>query len=144
MIEVLKQRWPELFGVKNQPIALGSYEAIRDALETPEEDHRALRKTIGKHCATLHYVRAVAAGVDRLGIDGITSPVSEAHRAAANVLREQMEGKIQFRRKKRKDKEKAAKLEAEPSEAAIYAALTRPSAPAPVVIVKKRRMVVQP
>lgn len=127
MIEILTERWPELFGTKSQPLALGI--TTRIAAELGFTD-REVSKVIAKHCSKPRYITAISEGVQRRDIDGTLTDVTEAHQARAKQTLIDMA---------------AAQERRVSGKAARRAANNKPQvipdlSPKPVVIVKKRRV----
>lgn len=135
MITLLSEKWPALFAVPDQPIALGSAEQIAKLLNLPMEDVVA---AIKGHCASHAYISAIAAGKPRLSINGEVSEVKKAHQEHAQQFKA-----AGYRAISKTAKRKASRRR---KNAAIGVDLKMPTTPKPVVsvVVKKRRSVVLP
>lgn len=130
MIELLKSKWPLLFERTDQPLAIGTAEAIRTALALDDEAFRALQKAFGKHVNRPSYLRALANGRSRMDITGQRHPVAPGH---VSVAQKMLADKLAAKARK-----KAAKAESE----ANSVPATQPTVKtAPVVIIKKRRVI---
>lgn len=94
-----------------QPLAIGIHKAIIAA--HPEIDKAALRWTLQRHTSATKYLKAVAAGGSRFGLDGEPSGdiTPEQQKQATQDLRDRFRKQAEQRREQLKAQEHQAKLE---------------------------------
>lgn len=93
-----------------QPLAIGIHKSVMAA--HPGLDKDAVRKALQRHTASTRYLKAVAAGGARYGLDGAASGevTPEQKKLAADSLRERFRKQAEQRREAEKAKEIQAKL----------------------------------
>ena len=93
-----------------QPLAIGIHKSVMAA--HPGLDKDAVRKALQRHTASTRYLKAVAAGGARYGLDGQPSGevTAEQKKLAADGLRERFRKQAEQRRDAEKAKEIQAKL----------------------------------
>ncbi len=93
-----------------QPLAIGIHKAIMAA--HPDIDKNALRKTLQRHTASIKYLKAVAAGGPRFGLDGVPQGdiTPEQQQLANQDLKERFRKQAEQRRDALKALEHKAKL----------------------------------
>ena len=93
-----------------QPLAIGIHKSVMAA--HPGLDKDAVRKALQLHTASTRYLKAVAAGGARYGLDGAASGevTPEQKKLAADSLRERFRKQPEQRREAEKAKEIQAKL----------------------------------
>ena len=93
-----------------QPLAIGIHKAIMVA--HPDIDKNALRKTLQRHTASIKYLKAVARGGTRFGLDGVPQGdiTAEQRQQANEDLRERFRNQAEQRRNALKALEHKAKL----------------------------------
>ena len=93
-----------------QPLAIGIHKSVMAA--HPGLDKDAVRKALQRHTASTRYLKAVAAGGARYGLDGAASGevTPEQKKLAADGLRERFRKQAEQRREAEKAKEIQAKL----------------------------------
>lgn len=93
-----------------QPLAIGIHKSVMAA--HPGLDKDAVRKALQRHTASTRYLKAVAAGGARFGLDGQPSGevTPEQKKLAADGLRERFRKQAEQRREAEKAKEIQAKL----------------------------------
>ena len=94
-----------------QPLAIGIHKAIIAA--HPDIDKAALRRTLQRHTASTKYLKAVAAGDSRFGLDGVpTSDITPEQQKQANQdLKDRFHKQAEQRREQLKAQEHQAKLQ---------------------------------
>lgn len=94
-----------------QPLAVGIHKAIIAA--HPDIDKAALRRTLQRHTASTRYLKVVAAGGSRFGLDGVpTGDITpEQQKQATQDLRDRFRKQAEQRREQLKAQEHQAKLE---------------------------------
>jgi ProP effector len=94
-----------------QPLAIGIHKAI--IATHPEIDKAALRRTLQYHTSSTKYLKAVAAGGSRFGLDGapIGDITPEQQKQATQDLRDRFRKQAEQRREQLKAQEHQAKLE---------------------------------
>ena len=93
-----------------QPLAIGIHKSVMAA--HPGLDKDAVRKGLQRHTASTRYLKAVAAGGARYGLDGAPSGevTPEQKKLAADGLRERFRKQAEQRREAEKAREIQAKL----------------------------------
>lgn len=93
-----------------QPLAIGIHKLVMAA--HPGFDKDAVRKALQRHTASTRYLKAVAAGGARFGLDGQPSGevTPEQKKLAADGLRERFRKQAEQRREAEKAKQIQAKL----------------------------------
>jgi ProP effector len=93
-----------------QPLAIGIHKAIMAA--HPEIGKAALRKTLQRHTASTKYLKAVAAGGIRFGLDGLPhgDVTAEQQKQANENLKDRFRKQAEQRRELLKAQERQAKL----------------------------------
>ena len=153
----LTERWPGVFNVKQPvPLAIGIDGELLAAM--PEITNAQLRRVLAQWCNRPCYLRALIAGGDRHGLEGVQGTVAEdaAKRAmaqmealTANVFEktkakraaikaEEARQAEATRKKAEKAAEQAKKAASAPPQAKPAAATPKPTG-GPVIVVKKRR-----
>ena len=93
-----------------EPLAIGIHKAI--LASHPEIDKGALRKTLQRHMASTKYLKSVAAGGARFGLDqlpaGDVTPEQQGH--ANQALKDRFRKQAEQRRELLKAQEQRAKL----------------------------------
>jgi len=94
-----------------QPLAIGIHKAIIAA--QPDIDKAALRRTLQRHTASTRYLKAVAAGGSRFGLDGEpTGDITPEQLKQANQdLKDRFRKQAEQRREQLKAEEHQAKLQ---------------------------------
>lgn len=94
-----------------RPLAIGVHKAIMAA--HPDIDKSALRKALQRHTASTRYLKAVAAGGARFGLDGAPQGdiTSEQQQQANQDLKERFRKQAEQRRESLKAAEHQAKLD---------------------------------
>lgn len=94
-----------------QPLAIGIHKAIIAA--HPDIDKAALRRTLQRHTYSTKYLKAVAAGGSRFGLDGVpTGDITPEQREQANQdLKDRFRKLAEQRREQIKAQEHQAKLQ---------------------------------
>jgi len=94
-----------------QPLAIGIHKAIIAA--HPDIDKAALRQTLQRHTASTRYLKAVAAGGSRFGVDGVpTGDITPEQQKQANQdLKDRFRKLAEQRREQLKAQEHQAKLQ---------------------------------
>lgn len=94
-----------------QPLAIGIHKAILAAY--PDIDKAALRRTLQRHTASTKYLKAVAAGGSRFGLDGeATGDITPEQLTQANQdLKDRFRKQAEQRREQLKAQEHQAKLQ---------------------------------
>jgi ProP effector len=94
-----------------QPLAIGIHKAIIAA--HPDIDKAALRRTLQRHTASTRYLKAVAAGGSRFGLDGMPSSdiTPEQQKQANQDLKDRFRKQAEQRREQLKAQEHQAKLQ---------------------------------
>ena len=94
-----------------QPLAVGIHKAIIAA--HPDIDKAALRRTLQRHTASTRYLKVVAAGGSRLGLDGVpTGDITPEQQKQANQdLKDRFRKQAEQRREQLKAQEHQAKLQ---------------------------------
>jgi ProP effector len=93
-----------------QPLAIGIHKTIMSA--NPEIDKGALRTTLQRHTASTKYLKAVASGSVRFGLDGMPAGdiTLEQKQQANQCLKERFRIQAEHRRDAQKAQEYQAKL----------------------------------
>jgi ProP effector len=93
-----------------QPLAIGIHKTIMAA--HPEIDKGALRMTLQRHTASTKYLKAVASGSVRFGIDGMPAgDITQEQKQQANqCLKERFRKQAEQHRDEQKALERQAKL----------------------------------
>lgn len=94
-----------------QPLAIGIHKAIITA--HPDIDKGALRRTLQRHTSSTKYLKSVAAGGSRFGLDGVpTGDVTAEQQKQANQdLKDRFRKLAEQRREQLKAQEHQAKLQ---------------------------------
>ena len=94
-----------------QPLAVGIHKAIIAA--HPDIDKAALRRTLQRHTASTRYLKVVAAGGSRFGLDGVpTGDITPEQQKQANQdLKDRFRKQAEQRREQLKAQEHQAKLQ---------------------------------
>ncbi len=94
-----------------KPLSIGIHKAIIAA--HPEIDKATLRWTLQRHTSATKYLKAVAAGGSRFGLDGEPSGdiTPEQQKQATQDLRDRFRKQAEQRREQLKGQEHQAKLE---------------------------------
>ena len=94
-----------------QPLAVGIHKAIIAA--HPDIDKAALRRTLQRHTASTMYLKVVAAGGSRFGLDGVpTGDITPEQQKQANQdLKDRFRKQAEQRREQLKAQEHQAKLQ---------------------------------
>ena len=94
-----------------QPLAIGIHKAIFAV--HPDIDKAALRRTLQRHTASTRYLKAVAAGGSRFGLDGVpTGDITPEQQKQANQdLKDRFRKLAEQRREQLKAQEHQAKLQ---------------------------------
>lgn len=94
-----------------QPLAVGIHKAIIAA--HPDIDKAALRRTLQRHTASTRYLKVVAAGGRRFGLDGVpTGDITPEQQKQANQdLKDRFRKQAEQRREQLKAQEHQAKLQ---------------------------------
>lgn len=94
-----------------QPLAIGIHKSIFAA--HPDIDTAALRRTLQRHTASTRYLKAVAAGGSRFGLDGVATVdiTPEQQKQANQDLKDRFRKQAELRRDKLKAQEHQAKLQ---------------------------------
>lgn len=94
-----------------QPLAIGIHKAIIAA--HPDIDKAALRQTLQRHTASTRYLKAVAAGGSRFGLDGVpTGDVTPEQQKQANQdIKDRFRKQAEQRREQLKAEEHQVKLQ---------------------------------
>lgn len=94
-----------------QPLAIGIHKAIAAAL--PDLDQAALRRTLQRHTASTNYLKAITAGGNRFGLDGMPNGeiTPEQQKQATQDLKERFRKQAEQRRERLKAEEHQAKLQ---------------------------------
>ena len=94
-----------------QPLAVGIHKAIIAA--HPDIDKAALRRTLKRHTASTRYLKVVAAGGSRFGLDGVpTGDITPEQQKQANQdLKDRFRKQAEQRREQLKAQEHQAKLQ---------------------------------
>jgi ProP effector len=94
-----------------QPLAIGVHKAIMAAY--PDIDKGALRMTLKRHTASTKYLKSVASGGARFGLDGL--PVgeitAEQQAQATQAIKDRFRKQAEQRREALKAQERHAKLQ---------------------------------
>lgn len=92
------------------PLAIGIHKSVMAA--HPELDKDAVRKALQRHTGSTRYLKAVAAGGARFGLDGQPAGdvTPEQQKLAAEGLRERFRKQAEQRREAEKAREIQAKL----------------------------------
>jgi ProP effector len=95
----------------SKPLAIGIHKPIIAA--HPDTDKAALRRTLQGYTASTKYLKAVAAGGSRFGLDGVPSGdiTPEQQKQANQDLRDRFRKQAEQRREHLKAQEHQAKLE---------------------------------
>jgi ProP effector len=95
----------------SKPLSIGIHKAIIAA--TPEIDKAALRWTLQRHTSATKYLKTIAAGGSRFGLDGEPSDdiTPEQQKQATQDLRDRFRKQAEQRREQLKAQEHQAKLE---------------------------------
>lgn len=93
-----------------KPLAIGVHKAIMAA--HPDIEKAALRRTLQRYTASTRYLKVIAAGGSRYGLDGVVSgDVTAEQRQQANQdLKERFRKQAEQRREQLKAEEHQAKL----------------------------------
>ena len=94
-----------------QPLAIGIHKAILVA--HPDFDKAVLRKTLQRHTASVRYLKSVAAGGARFGLDGLPAGAitPEQQQQATQAIKERFRQQAEQRREALKAREQRAKLQ---------------------------------
>jgi ProP effector len=94
-----------------QPLAVGIHKAIIAA--HPDIDKAALRRTLQRHTASTRYLKVVAAGGSRFGLDGVpTGDITPEQQKQANQdLKDRFRKQADQRRERLKAEEHQARLQ---------------------------------
>jgi ProP effector len=94
-----------------QPLAIGIHKAIAAAL--PDIDKTALRRTLQRHTGSTTYLKAVAAGGSRFGLDGVPAGdiTPEQQKQATQDLKDRFRKQADQRRERLKAEEHQARLQ---------------------------------
>lgn len=94
-----------------QPLAIGIHKAIAAAL--PDLDQADLRRTLQRHTGSTTYLKAIAAGGSRFGLDGIPNGeiTPEQQKQATQDLKDRFRKQAEQRRERLKAEEHQAKLQ---------------------------------
>lgn len=94
-----------------QPLAIGIHKAIIAAL--PDIDRMALRRALQRHTACTTYLKAIAAGGSRFGLDGVPNGdiTAEQQKLAKQDLKDRFRKQADQRREQLKAKEHQEKLQ---------------------------------
>ena len=94
-----------------QPLAICIHKAIIAA--HPDIDKAALRRTLQRHTASTRYLKVVAAGGSRFGLDGVpTGDITPEQQKQANQdLKDRFRKQAEQRREQLKAQEHQAKLQ---------------------------------
>lgn len=94
-----------------QPLAIGIHKTITAA--HPDIDKAALRRTLQRHTASTRYLKAVAAGGSRFGLDGVSTGdiTPEQQKQANQDLKDRFRKQAEQRREQLKAQEHQAKLQ---------------------------------
>ena len=94
-----------------QPLAVGIHKAIIAA--HPDIDKAALRRTLQRHTASTRYLKVVAAGGSRFGLEGVpTGDITPEQQKQANQdLKDRFRKQAEQRREQLKAQEHQAKLQ---------------------------------
>lgn len=94
-----------------QPLAIGIHKAIIAA--HPDIDKAALRRTLQRHTASTRYLKAVAAGGSRFGLDGVSTGdiTLEQQKQANQDLKDRFRKQAEQRREQLKAQEHEVKLQ---------------------------------
>lgn len=94
-----------------QPLAIGIHKAIIAA--HPDIDKTALRRSLQRHTASTRYLKAIAAGGRRFGLDGVpTGEITPEQQKQANQdLKHRFRKQAEQRREQLKAQEHQAKLQ---------------------------------
>lgn len=159
------ERWPTLFNMKKPlPLAIGINDALCAAM--PDIGAGPIRRALAYWCNRPRYLSVLAAGAERHGLDGVQGVVTEEQAAdAAERLKtlqalfkekEEAKRKAEEAKKAAAERKKAAAAEKAQKAEAKKAKKAKPAAPppappkpaaetpkpaAPVIVVKKRRIV---
>lgn len=161
----LIERWPDVFNLKKPvPLEVGINAALMAAMpDCPNLTDGILRRTLARWCNRPYYLKALVAGADRHGLDGIQGSVTEEQAELAAEKMEALKAKINEKAKAKREARKAEnarRTEAKKKKAALEAPkqaeeakktvpppvppqpdpTTPKTAGGPVIVVKKRRM----
>jgi ProP effector len=94
-----------------QPLAIGIHKAIVAAI--PDIDRMALRRALQRHTASTAYLKAIAAGGSRFGLDGSPNGdiSAEQQKLANQDLKDRFRKQADQRRERLKAEEHQAKLQ---------------------------------
>ena len=94
-----------------RPLAIGIHKAILTA--QPEIDKGALRKTLQRYTASTKYLKALAAGGSRFGLDGVPADdvTPEQQKQASEDLKERFRKQAELHRELLKIREHQARLD---------------------------------
>lgn len=94
-----------------QPLAIGIHKAIIAAL--PDIDRKALRQTLQRHTTSTAYLKVIAKGGSRFGLDGLPSGhiTPEQQKQANQELKDRFRKQAELRRERLKAQEHQEKLQ---------------------------------
>ena len=98
----LKKQWPKLFKTP-RPLSIGIYEQLAEQLDH-DDDKIRLRRALYYWCNLYNYIKSVAAGGQRIGLNGPEGTVTDQHRENAKKRLAQIKRRNDLKALKKQNK----------------------------------------